>query len=94
MGVPCGMPRRASGSGGITQLQGPPARAGPGQAVVKTRVGSKSALKLFVAVTPGSADTANGQFVTGTIQSTGILAAGRNSIPQVTTKRAIYLTPR
>ena len=42
----------------------------------------------------GSADTANGQFVTGTIQSTGILAAGRNSIPQVTTKRAIYLTPR
>ena len=41
-----------------------------------------------------SADTTNGQFVTGTIQTTGILAAGRNSIPQVTTKRAIYLTPR
>jgi hypothetical protein len=41
-----------------------------------------------------SADTANGQFVTGTIQSTGILAAGRNSIPEVTTKRPIYLTPR
>jgi len=40
------------------------------------------------------ADTANGQFVTGTIQSTGILAAGRNSIPEVTTKRPIYLTPR
>jgi hypothetical protein len=46
------------------------------------------------AAAAASADTTNGQFVTGTIQSTGILAAGRNSIPQVTTKRAIYLTPR
>jgi hypothetical protein len=44
-------------SGGITQLQGPPARAGPGQAVGKTRVGSKSALKLFVAVTLGCQGT-------------------------------------
>ena len=44
--------------------------------------------------TPGSADTANGQFVTGSIQSTGILAAGRNSIREVTRKRAIYSTPR
>ena len=41
-----------------------------------------------------SADTTNGQFLTGTSQNTGVLPAGRISIREVTTKRGIYLTPR